>query len=112
MKKFASKFKKDFSMASCLSSSTVPKSVWYVYNGASRYMTSARELFSSLTKDISRVQVKLGDDAKYPIEGVGTIPFQLWLGNSLDLDNVLFVPGLKKDLLSILIMEYKGCCSR
>jgi hypothetical protein len=40
----------------------------------SRHMTSTRELFSSLTEQDSGVQVELGDDAKYPVVGVGTIP--------------------------------------
>ena len=60
----------------------------------------ARQLFSSLKEQSSGVQVELGDDAKYPVAGVGTIPFQLQLGHSLDFDDVLFVPGLKKNLLS------------
>jgi hypothetical protein len=65
-------------------------------------------LFSSLKKQDSGVQVELGDDAKYPVAGVGTIPFQLESGNSLDFDDVLFVPGLRKNLLSVSVMEDKG----
>jgi hypothetical protein len=65
-------------------------------------------LFSSLKKPDSRVQVELGDDAKYLVAGVGTIPFQLESGNYLDFDDVLFVPSLRKNLLSISVMEDKG----
>jgi hypothetical protein len=72
MSKFASKFEKDFSMVSCLSTSMVPQNVWYMDSGASR---PARELFSSLTEQDSGVRVELGDDAKYPVAGIGTIPF-------------------------------------
>jgi hypothetical protein len=96
------------SKVSCLSTSTIPRNAWYVDSGASQHMTSARQLFSSLKKQDSRVQVELGDDAKYPVAGVGTIPFQLESGNSLDFDDVLFVPGLRKNLLSVSIMEDKG----
>jgi hypothetical protein len=63
--------------------------------GISSYDIS-RQLFSSLKKQDSGVQVELGDDAKYPVAGVGTIPFQLESGNSLDFDDVLFVPGLRR----------------
>jgi hypothetical protein len=108
MSEFASKFEKDFSMVSFLSTSMVLRNAWYVDSGASRHMTSAWELFSSLTEQDSRVQVELGDDAKYPVAGVGTIPFQLQSGNSLDFDDVLFVPGLRKNLLSVSVMEDKG----
>jgi hypothetical protein len=49
-----------------------------------------------MKKEDSRIQVELGDDAKYPVAGVGTIPFQLKSGNSLDFDIVLFVPVLSE----------------
>jgi hypothetical protein len=62
----------------------------------------------SLTEHVSRVQVELGDDAKYPVARVGIIPFRPQSSNSLDFDNVLFIPNLKKNLFSVLIMEDKG----
>ena len=102
MKEYASKFKKDFSMVSCLFSSTVPKNAWYVNSGASRHIISSRELFLSLKEHVSRVQVELGDDTRYPVAGVGTIPFQLQSSNSLNIDDVLFVLGPKKNLLQRL----------
>ena len=71
---FAAKFEKDFSLVSYLSTSTIPRNVWYVDSGASRHMTSTWQLFSSLKKD-SWVQVELGDDAKYLAIAVGTISF-------------------------------------
>jgi len=71
-------------------------------------MTSTRQLFSCLKKQDSRVQVELGDDAKYPVARVGTITFQLESSNSLDFDDVLFVPSLRENLLSVSVMEYKG----
>jgi hypothetical protein len=95
MNEFSTKFKKDFLMVSCLSTNTIPRNAWYVDSGASCHMTSPHQLFSSLTKD-SGVQVKLRDDAKYPVASVGTIPFQLESGNSLDFDNVLYVLDLRK----------------
>ena len=111
MKEFASKFEKDLSMVSCFSSSTVPKNVWYVDSGASRHMASARDLFMSLTEQVSVVQLELGDDAKYLVVGIGTIPFQLQSGNSLQFDDILFVPGLIKRLFQfqpwkIRVMQY------
>jgi hypothetical protein len=80
----------------------------YVDSGASRHVTSARQLFTSLKKQDSGVHVELGDDAKYPVAGVGTIPFHLELHNYSDFDDVVFVPGLRKNLLSVSIMEDNG----
>jgi hypothetical protein len=62
-------------MVSFLSINMVPGNVWYLENGASSHMAYARQLFSSPTKRDLGVQVKIGDDAKYTIAGVGTIPF-------------------------------------
>ena len=73
MNDFASKFEKDFSMVSCPSSRTIPKNVWYLDSGASRHMTLAQELFSCLAEHVSRVQVKLCDDAMYLVTRVGTV---------------------------------------
>jgi hypothetical protein len=38
---FATKFEKDFSLVSCLSTSTNTRSAWYLDNGASHHMTEA-----------------------------------------------------------------------
>jgi hypothetical protein len=108
MNEFASKFEKYFSMVSCLSTTTTPRNAWYVNSEVSFHMTSAQQLFSSLTEQDSGVQLELGDDAKYSVVGIGTIPFQLESGNSLDVNDVLFVFGLKKKLLSISVIEDKG----
>jgi hypothetical protein len=53
MTKFAAKFEKHFSLVSCLSTSAIPRNVWYVDSGASRHMTSAQKWFSSLKKQDS-----------------------------------------------------------
>jgi hypothetical protein len=47
----------------------------YLDNGASRHMRSSLQLFSSLKKQDLGVQIELGDDAKYLVVGVSTIPF-------------------------------------
>jgi hypothetical protein len=64
-------------------------------------------VFSSLKKQDLGVQVELSDDAKYPIARVGTISFQLESANYLDFDDVLFIPGLRKNLLLVSFMEDK-----
>jgi hypothetical protein len=51
--------------------------------------------------------VELGNDAKYAVKGVGTISFQLESGSSLEVKDVLYVPGLMKNLVSVSIMEDK-----
>jgi hypothetical protein len=52
--------------------------------------------------------VVLGDNSKHAIKGVGEASLQLDLGKSLSIKDILFVQGLKKNLLSISSLEDKG----
>jgi hypothetical protein len=68
-------------------------------------MTETRELFSSLSEEDSKLHIELGNNAKYPVRGQGTIQFQLESGGSFDAQEVLYVHGLKKNFFSISVME-------
>jgi hypothetical protein len=81
---FAVKFKKYFSLVSCLYTSTTTRSAWYLDNGASRHMIEARELFRSMTENALGIHVDLGDDAEYAMKRDETILFQLESGGSFD----------------------------
>jgi hypothetical protein len=50
------------------------------------------------------MSVELGDDATYPMKGLGSISFWMPSSDVLELNDVLFVPGLKKNLLSVSCM--------
>jgi len=81
---------------------------WLVDNGASKHMTVYQDSFSSLVQKDSPHKVKLGDDYQYPIKGVGEASYKLDYGKSLKMNEVLFVLGLKKNLLSISALGKKG----
>ena len=68
---------------------------WLVDSGASKHMTSYKDYLSTLVKKESHQKVKLGDDYQYPIKGVGEASYKL------ESKSILYVPGLKKDLLPI-----------
>ena len=53
-------------------------------------------------------KVKLGDDYQYLIKGSGESYYKLDYEKSLTIKEVLFVPGLKKNLLSISALDSKG----
>jgi hypothetical protein len=61
-----------------------------------------------LTEKISSLQVELGDDSSHAVIGVGESSYQLDSGNSISIKYVLFVQGLKKNLLYISTLEDKG----
>ena len=81
---------------------------WLVDSGASRNMTGNHGALTSYRKKKFTTQVELGDDSTYNIEGVGSTSLQLDSGTVLHIDVILYVPGLKKNLLSIAGLEDKG----
>ena len=52
--------------------------------------------------------MKLRDDYQYPIKRSGEASYKLDSGKSLKMKDVLYVPGLKKNLLSISALDAKG----
>ena len=71
-------------------------------------MTGNRGALTNYRKKKFTTQAKLGDDSTYKIEGVGSTSLQLDLGTVLHIDDVLYVPGLKKNRLSVVGLEDKG----
>ena len=45
---------------------------------------------------------------KYPVKGVGNVSLKLNQDNTIHLQDVLYVPDLKKNLVSMSAMEDKG----
>ena len=70
-------------------------------------MTGNHGLLTSYRKKFT-TQVELGDDSTYKIEGVGSTSLQLDSGTVLHIEYILYVPGLKNILLSVVVIEYKG----
>ena len=52
--------------------------------------------------------MKLGDDYQHPIKGSGESSYKLDSRKSMKMKDALFVPGLKKNLLSISSLDAKG----
>ena len=67
-----------------------------------------KESFVILLEHESPHKVKLEDDYQYPIKGSGESSYKLESGNSIMIKDVLFVPGLKKNQLSISTLDAKG----
>ena len=67
-----------------------------------------KKTLSKLEEKNSPQKVSLGDDYQYPIKGVGEASYKLDSGNPLKMKEVLYVPGLKKNLFSISALDKKG----
>jgi hypothetical protein len=104
---FSTKFDKEFSLIPCLSSRTTTTNSWYIDSGASRHMTSVHEHLTDLTQ-CGDVEVVLRDDQEVKVVGCGTVSFQRESLPPMNLSEVLYVLGLKKNLVSVSTIEEKG----
>ena len=92
----------EYVIFSALSGSVNPREdTWLIDSGASNHMMGQKKTLSKLEEKSSPQKVSLGDDYQYPIKGVGEASYKLDSGNPLKMKDVLYVPGLKKNLLSI-----------
>jgi hypothetical protein len=81
---------------------------WLIDSGASRHMTGLRNHLTYFVEKETHLHVVHGDDARYNVRGVGTSTFQVDLDMQLKLEEVLYVPGMKRNLVSISALEDKG----
>eukprot|EP00253_Pinus_taeda_P027649 PITA_27649 len=77
-------------------------------SGASRHFTGYKEALSNLLEKKTNREIILGDNVAYPVKGIGIFTLHLNQGQTLNLQEVLYVPDLKKNLVSIYMMEDKG----
>eukprot|EP00253_Pinus_taeda_P015860 PITA_15860 len=56
----------------------------------------------------TNLEIILRDNTTYPVKGAGNVTLQLNQGNTIHLQEVLYVPNLKKNLVPISTMEDKG----
>ena len=70
-------------------------------------MIGYEDSLSKLIRKDSPHKVKLGDDYQYPIKGVGEASYKLNSDKPMKMKEVLYVPGLKKNLLSISSLDKK-----
>jgi hypothetical protein len=80
---------------------------WLVDSGASKHMTGNTETLANFKNVKFSSQFELGDDMSYAIKGTGSTSFQLKSGFILHIEDILYVPGLTKNLISIGILEDK-----
>ena len=92
------------------STSGASSGIWYVDSGASRHMTGVREYFLELSESGTYIEVVLGDDNVVRAVGVGTLTFDREPKPPLKVSDVLYVSGMKKNLISVSALEDRGYC--
>ena len=70
-------------------------------------MTCHKDSLSCLTQKDDSHKVQLGDNYQYPIKGMGEASYKLKSGKFMKMKEVLYVPGLKKNIISISTLDKK-----
>jgi hypothetical protein len=83
-------------------------STWLIDSAASRHMTGFKDQLTNFVEKETHLHVVLGDDARYSVKGAVTSTFQLDYDMKIQLREVIYVPGMKRNLVSICALEYKG----
>ena len=108
-KKSAREEIEEYVLFSSLSGTVTPgNDTWLIDSGASKNMTVNKNTLSSLEEKNSPHKFSHGDDYQYPIKGIGEATYKLDSGTPIRMKDVLYVTGLRKNLLSISALEKKG----
>jgi hypothetical protein len=84
-----------------LSAETDDSDAWFVDSGASVHMTCNKNWYVNFKETQNGVGIYLGDDHAHQIKGYGYIPVTLSNGTVRHIHNVVYVPGIKKKLISV-----------
>ena len=71
-------------------------------------MSGVREVFFKITERDISVELELGDDRVVRVVGRGIVAFQRESRPPLRFRDVYYVPGLKKNLISVSTIEDRG----
>lgn len=84
--------------------------IWLADSGASKHMTFRKDFFTSLNPVSEFRYVKIADDKLLPTEGSGTVVITERVNGKLverELQNVLFVPQMRRNLFSVSTINDK-----
>jgi len=88
----------------------MPESFWYLNSGASHHITSDPSNFTSKTNYNGSKHVKLGNGSGLTITHVGSTTLSsLSNSSNFDLHNILCVPNIAKNLLSVSQFAKDNC---
>ncbi|KAG8487958.1 hypothetical protein CXB51_018091 [Gossypium anomalum] len=83
-------------------------SEWILDSGCSFHMCPNREWFSTYSSVEGGV-VRMGNYSSSKVIGIGTVKIKIHDGTIMTLSDVRYVPDLRKNLISLSILDLKGC---
>jgi hypothetical protein len=105
---FHAQFERECAFLICCTSVESTPKIWYIDIGASSHMTGVRENFFDLRDPEFNMDISLDDDTIVRVVGHGTITFQREGLSTISFRDVLYVPGLKKNMISVSTLQYRG----
>lgn len=99
---------KDEGLFSALNDTFKDENIWVIDSGASIHITCEHKQLNTLSSGKSSYSIELGDKKIYLVRGFGSTSLEPENGGNIHLNNILFVLGLQKNLLSISCLEDKG----
>ncbi|KAD7117163.1 hypothetical protein E3N88_04431 [Mikania micrantha] len=81
---------------------------WWVDSGATSHVCKDLRWFKDFQPIEDGSVIKMGNVATEPIKGLGKVKLVFTSGKCLCLDNVLYVPGIRKNLLSGIMLNNCG----
>ncbi|XP_017418247.1 uncharacterized protein LOC108328873 [Vigna angularis] len=79
---------------------SLEKDVWYLDTGCSTHMTGRKDWFVRI-QDAAQGKIRFADDRSLVAEGTGRVVIRDAGGKEVTIEEVLYVPGLKSNLLSL-----------
>jgi hypothetical protein len=87
----------------------VPLNSWWIDTGASIHVTNSLQGFKSKRKpNDGEVAVYMGNGEKALVEFIGVVNLPLASGGALVLDDVVYVPSLRRSLISVSKLDSSG----
>ena len=80
---------------------------WWIDTGATRHVCSSKEMFTSF-EPLDGEKVFMGNSASSAVEGQGKVLLKMTSGKQLTLNNVLYVPKIRKNLVSGSLLNKHG----
>ena len=101
-----------FEMGEVLTVSKSYSNEEWIMDSACTYHMTPRKDFLIDFKEISGGEVLMGNDHTCKVIGIGSIKFQLWDGSIRIIEGVRLVPKLRRNLLSLGMLDSSGCSYR
>nr|XP_048317910.1 BAHD acyltransferase At5g47980-like [Ziziphus jujuba var. spinosa] len=81
---------------------------WWIYTGTTRHICADKSMFTSFEPKTNEEKLFMGNSATSEIQGEGKIVLKMTSGKDLTLNNVLYVPDIRKNLVSGSLLSKHG----